>query len=62
MKNKNAIKLIGVLLITGGITLLDFENPAFEPNSKAYFMLIGGLVVLIFGFLRKSPKGSSDPK
>lgn len=41
-------RFIAILLMTFGITYLDFENLNFEDNYKAYSMLILGVLLLIF--------------
>lgn len=41
-------RFIAILLMTFGITYLDFENLNFEDNYKAYNMLILEVLLLIF--------------
>ena len=51
MKKIHLIKLTGLLLITFGITDLNFENLADGSNYKAYAATIIGVVIIVISFL-----------
>lgn len=46
----------GAMLVTFGITGLDFENPEFKYNQVEYIVLFLGLVLLIAYFIIRRNK------
>ena len=50
MKKISLIKLAGILLVTFGITDLDFDNLLISTNYKAYISMIIGLIIVIISF------------
>ncbi|WP_158524879.1 hypothetical protein [Mesonia sp. K7] len=50
MKKIGLIKLAGILLMTFGITDLNFENLNIDANYKAYASIISGLIIAIISF------------
>ncbi|WP_161804997.1 hypothetical protein [Lacinutrix mariniflava] len=50
MKKIGLIKLAGILLMTFGITDLDFENLNIDVNYKAYASIVIGLIIAIISF------------
>ncbi|MDH7911157.1 hypothetical protein [Winogradskyella sp. SYSU M77433] len=50
MKKISLIKLAGILLLTFGITDLDFDNLLISTNYKAYISMIIGLIIVIISF------------
>jgi hypothetical protein len=52
------IAFFGGMMLTFGITGLDFENPAFDANLREYVVLGIGAAMLIIAFVlkAKSPK------
>ena len=56
MKPQNSTKLIGmlgVLLLTFGITYFDFSSLTNEQNVKPAFMMFFGLVAVVFFVMAK---------
>lgn len=53
MKNNlGFVGFIAIIFLTFGITYLDFENLNFGDNSKAYVMLIVGILLFAFALYR----------
>lgn len=53
MKKFGIIELSAILLMTFGITYLDFDNLNFQDNYKAYIQLmIGGILILYILYKR----------
>lgn len=50
MKKIGLIKFAGILLITFGITDLNFENFNLDENYKAYAALLIGIVITLVSF------------
>lgn len=48
MKKGHALSFTAMLLLTFGITDLDFSNPGFGDNFKAYIFIITGSILMIF--------------
>lgn len=53
IKKLGLLRLLGLLLISFGITQLDFNNPALSLNYKAYSALVVGAIFVIASFISK---------
>ena len=55
MKNKTAMKILGLLMIATGLEVVIFGGADFRgfmiPDWAGYPILLGGLVSLVFGFV-----------
>ncbi|QNM84570.1 hypothetical protein H9W90_10215 [Polaribacter pectinis] len=51
MKKIGIIKFMGILILTLGITDLNFENLNFDVNVKAFAAIIIGIIITILSFL-----------
>ncbi|MCF1190596.1 hypothetical protein LRR18_03290 [Mangrovimonas sp. AS39] len=61
MNKQKVIRFLGILLMVFGVTFLDYDQPAFSENAKAYIALIlGAVIVLIISF--NSYKKKEKPK
>ena len=52
-KTQRLLAFFGAMLVTFGITGLDFENPAFDLNKTSYLALGSGIITLILFFINK---------
>ncbi len=52
-KTQRMLAFFGALLITFGITELDFENPALDQNKLAYVAIVAGIITLILFLVNK---------
>jgi hypothetical protein len=52
-QTQRMLAFFGALLITFGITDLDFENPAFDQNKLAYVAIVAGIITLILFLINK---------
>ncbi|WP_157492086.1 hypothetical protein [Mangrovimonas sp. ST2L15] len=51
MNKQKVIRFLGILLMVFGVTFLDYDQPSFSENAKAYIALIlGAVIVLIISF------------
>jgi len=48
-----ALAFFSAMLITFGVTSLDFENPDFEFNQNAYLLLACGVVLFILFVVKR---------
>ncbi|WP_109360471.1 hypothetical protein [Brumimicrobium oceani] len=60
MKRIKTLDFIAILLITGGITLLDFDNLSFQDNLNAYIQLTFGALVMIYVLYRRGQASRKD--
>ena len=50
---ERTIAFFSAMLLTFGISGLDFENPAFEYNTKEYIIIGAGIVFTIMFIIRR---------
>lgn len=52
-KGERLLAFLGAMFTTFGITDLDFKNPAFSDNQKAYASIILGVFMLFIFIVRR---------
>jgi hypothetical protein len=50
MKKIKLLQMLGILLITFGITFLNFEDFSFKANIRAYASIILGIIMTLVEF------------
>lgn len=53
MKPNKTIAYVAIIILTFGITGINFENLHFADNVKAYFFLVIGFLILGYYMYRK---------
>lgn len=60
MKKIKTLDLVAILFLTFGITYLDFDNPSFQENTKAYIQIIIGAVLIIYVLYKRGQASKAE--
>ncbi len=60
MKNIGLPRLASLLMLTFGITFLNFEDLSVEANWKAYTLILLGVTVLSYSLFTKKTSGNKS--